>query len=242
MILEFWGPLKVAAVVILVLAALLAAPQKAAAQHSNYPVVGSIADDLIALGDLQFGPTPFIFQKEATYTTKVRHQRVQLEGGELFCSQFPQHVQRTNLFGIRVSQYYDQFSSTLCHIVSETSAEDDPLDASDRAPAQVLQFPVDESAEDWLQGSQLVTERSYCLGSYDSREFTTPPTEGTWIRQGETTTYSPDMFVGFTVLKDQERGLVLALSDVLEREQAREVGCSAHSKILVKLSVMDGEL
>ena len=99
-----------ALILILLVAAVLAAPQKGSAQNSEYPILGSIAEDLIGLGDLQCGVTECIFEKSAQHTSKVRHQRVELEGGEIFCTQYPQHIQ-TNFLGIRISRYYEEYSS-----------------------------------------------------------------------------------------------------------------------------------
>lgn len=241
---EFWAGCKIAFVLVLLAAAFLAAPAQAADYYSSTPIVGSLADDLIALGDKQYGPTPFIFEPEGGHSSKVRHQRTMLEGGEIFCSQYPQHVQTTHL-GIRINRYYEDLSVTICDLVQE---QEKPMSAAERFQAHVRgdrqeeATPEEPQVEDWLVGTILKTERSYCLGNFESREFSSLPVDGSWLREGETSEYHPDMFTGFGILKDKESGVVYAISEVMDYQQAREMGCAfSKAKIIVKLSIVNTE-
>lgn len=245
--------------VILALSLLLAtlmATSRSHAYESSSPILGSIADDLMALGDLQYGPTPFILQNEDSNPYQVRHQRTTLEGGEVFCTQFPTKSQ-VRVFGMQITRYSANFSTTICDLAGESSQavqktavelyreklanQSSSQEQAEQATPELE--PVSNDVEASLAGQTLRTERSYCLANYEAREFFVPPSDESWLREGQLTTYDSEMFVGFRVLKDPESGTIFALSDVLNEVTAQQVGCSSwQPRIIVKMSVVQDAL
>lgn len=230
---------RVGLMLALIIMAFLAAPG-AKAWDPNHPIVGSIADDLIAIGDRQYGRTEYIVQRQDGYAFKTRHQRVSLDGAELFCSQAPGYSQY-KILGIRINNYNEQSPVTICNLAEEPSylgGYEELLQKQREAVAPEVRSTIED---EWLIGAQLKTERSYCLGNVDSREFI-EPAMGTWLAEGNVLNYQPGMFTGFEIAADQESRTLFVVSALLDREDAREMGCAPiPGRVVVKISVAPGQ-
>jgi hypothetical protein len=112
---SIWSEWRTALYLGLLLMAFLAAPA-AKAWDPGHPIIGSIAEDLIAIGDRQYGATEYIVERVDGMAIKTRHQRVSLEGAELFCTQSPNYSQ-LSILGVRINNYNEELAITICSVI-----------------------------------------------------------------------------------------------------------------------------